>query len=74
MPAVPSPVASPPPDPAAATYTVDELAQLLRCSPKHVRRLARDGEVPGAMRCGRLVRFAKAAVDRWLAAEVAHAG
>jgi excisionase family DNA binding protein len=57
----------------AATYTAAEVAALLRCSVKHVRRRTAAGTVPGAVRFGRLVRYSREAVDRWLAGGVADA-
>src|SRR5207248_1850922 len=64
MSARPAPAARPP----AATYTAAELAALLKCSLKHVQRLTTAGTVPGVIRFGRLVRYSREAVDRWLAA------
>lgn len=63
-----------PPAVRPLTYTAAEVADLLRCSVKHVHKLNHSGELPGAVKCGRLVRFAKVAVDRWPAEGVAHAG
>lgn len=51
----------------AATYTVADLASLLQCSERHVLRLTAAQAVPGAIRFGRLLRFSRAIVDRWLA-------
>jgi excisionase family DNA binding protein len=51
----------------AATYTVAEVAALLRCSAKHVRRLTVTGTIPGHFKFGRLVRYSRGAIDRWLA-------
>ena len=55
----------PPPD--AATYTVPDLARLMRCSPRHVHRLNDQGAIPGVIRIGRLLRFSKRLVDEYLA-------
>ena len=52
-----------------ATYTTAEVATLLKCSGRNVRRQTDAGEIAGARRFGRLVRYSREAVDRWLAGE-----
>ena len=47
---------------------VDAVAELLGCSPRHVRRMADSGAMPRPIHLGRLVRWRKADVDQWLAA------
>jgi len=64
--------ATPPAAAAAAqletsTYTVPQIARLLQCSERHVWRLADRGAIPGQLRIGRLVRYARSVVDRWIA-------
>ncbi|HKB05373.1 MAG TPA: helix-turn-helix domain-containing protein [Gemmataceae bacterium] len=49
------------------TYTVEQLAALLQCSERHVWRLSDQNKIPGKLRLGRLVRFARTQVDAWLA-------
>jgi excisionase family DNA binding protein len=61
------------PPPAAAqlessTYTVPQVAKLLQCSERHVWRLADADAIPGKLRIGRLVRFARSVIDAWIAA------
>ncbi len=51
---------------AANTYTVEQLAGLLQCSERHVWRLTDQDKIPGKIRLGRLVRFARPQVDAWL--------
>ena len=58
---------SSPPISAPATYTVPDLAGLLRISERHAWRLVGRDAVPGVIRFGRVVRFARAAVDDWIA-------
>ncbi|MFT3882991.1 MAG: excisionase family DNA-binding protein [Gemmatales bacterium] len=53
----------------AGTYTIEQLAQLLNCSLRHVRRLDAEGTIPGRMTFGRLVRFSRRQVDAWLNGE-----
>jgi excisionase family DNA binding protein len=52
--------------PEGGTYDVPDLATLLKCSTRHVRRMIDAGEVPGLIRFGRLVRFHRGTVDAWL--------
>jgi excisionase family DNA binding protein len=52
---------------AAATYTVAQLADLLGVSERHVHRLRDQKKIPGEIRLGRSVRFARNVIDSWLA-------
>lgn len=61
----------PRPDPAEPTawpltYDAPALAAALGCSVRHVRRLHAAGALPPPIRIGRLVRWPRAAVDRWM--------
>ena len=47
--------------------TVAEVATLLRVERKTVYALVSSGELPGARRLGRVIRFHRGAVLRWLA-------
>ena len=53
----------------SGTYSVPDLAALMRCSERHVRRMDAAGEIPGRLAFRRLVRFSKRIVDSWLAGE-----
>ncbi|MFO0813581.1 MAG: excisionase family DNA-binding protein [Gemmatales bacterium] len=53
----------------AGTYTVEQMAELLNCSLRHVRRLDAEGTIPGRLTLGRLVRFSRRQVDAWLNGE-----
>lgn len=53
----------------SGTYTLEDLAGLLKCSLRHARRLDADGTIPGRMTFGRLVRFSRRKVDAWLDGE-----
>jgi excisionase family DNA binding protein len=44
------------------------VADLLRCSTRHVTRLRDAGRMPAAVRLGRLCRWPRAAIDGWVAA------
>jgi len=61
--------ASPPDPPAVGTYTVPDVAGLLKCTQRHVRDLVATGVVPGVIRVGRLIRFHKGIVHDWLATQ-----
>jgi excisionase family DNA binding protein len=50
-----SPEGQPPLD--NAVYTAEEVARLLRCSPKAVYAKVSRGQLPGAFRLGRSLRF-----------------
>jgi excisionase family DNA binding protein len=50
----------------AATYTVEQLAAALQCSPRHVWRQIDLGAIPGVLRVGRLVRISRAIADSWI--------
>jgi excisionase family DNA binding protein len=45
--------------------TVDEVAAVLVVSPTTVKRLTRSGELP-CVRIGRLARYRRADLDRWV--------
>lgn len=59
---------------AAGTYDVDDLAALLKCSPRHIRRMIDANQIPGIVRFGRLVRAHAPTVDGWLARKAEAAG
>jgi excisionase family DNA binding protein len=50
-----------------AFMDVKEVAALLGCSERHVKRLADAGEMPEPVKLGRLVRWNRAAVNEWIA-------
>jgi len=45
----------------------DDVAALLRCSPRTVRRLVQFGRMPGPLKVGRLARWRRSDVERWVA-------
>ncbi len=47
------------------TYTAEEVAQLLGCSPSSVRRMARAGRIPH-IAVGRNLKFPKDAIGIWI--------
>lgn len=47
---------------------VRAVADLLRCSPRHVYRLADSGKMPAPVRLGALVRWSQSAVAEWIEA------
>lgn len=50
-----------------AMLDVNELAGILKCSPRTVRRLAQAGRIPPPCRLGTLVRWSSSAIDSWIA-------
>jgi excisionase family DNA binding protein len=50
-----------------STYTINQLAELMQCSDRHIHRLKDAGKIPGMIRFGRLVRFSKSVIDNWIA-------
>ncbi|HMW47916.1 MAG TPA: helix-turn-helix domain-containing protein [Marinagarivorans sp.] len=51
-----------------SVMTLDELASYLKVPKSTLYKLVQDGKVPG-QKVGKQWRFAKASIDRWLAAE-----
>jgi excisionase family DNA binding protein len=49
-----------------ALLDVKEVAQLLNCSPRTVRRLADSGRMPAPLRLGRLTRWNPRALRSWI--------
>lgn len=47
--------------------TVDQVAELLNCSSRHVRRLADRGAMPSPLHIGVLLRWNRQAVESWIA-------
>jgi excisionase family DNA binding protein len=50
------------------TYDVPDVAAMLKCSDRHIRRLVEAGVLPGVIRLGRLVRFHRRLINEWIAA------
>jgi excisionase family DNA binding protein len=50
----------------AQCYTINDLARLLQCSTRHIQRLNARHIIPGAIRFGGLLRFARPMIDKWL--------
>jgi len=53
--------------PQAALLTTDDVARLLNCSPRSIRRLADQGSVPRPVKIGGLLRWPREVVERWIA-------
>jgi excisionase family DNA binding protein len=47
---------------------VDQVAEKLNCSKRHVYRLSDAGRMPAPVRLGGLVRGSRAAIDEWVSA------
>jgi excisionase family DNA binding protein len=52
-----------------AVYSRRQMADLLDVSERHVDRMVQAGQIPGVFRSGRLVKFRRVVIDRWLAGE-----
>ena len=52
---------------ATGTYDIDDVANLLKSSTRHIRRLADGGQMPRPLRIGRLLRWRKTDIDGWIA-------
>ena len=51
----------------SAMLDVRAVAELLGCSTRHVYRLADSGRMPRPVKLGALVRWPRAALEKWLA-------
>lgn len=51
----------------AEMLDVRAVAELLRCSPRHVIRLADTGKMPKAMKLGALTRWSRSELSAWIA-------
>lgn len=49
-----------------ALLDVKQVATILRCSVRHVRRLADAGRMPLALRLGGIIRWDRAAIEAWI--------
>lgn len=52
--------------PVQGLLTVYQVAELLNCNARHVRRLADRGAMPQPLRIGSLVRWCRAEVLSWI--------
>jgi excisionase family DNA binding protein len=62
-------ISTAPPDQAAspALLDVQQVADLLNCSTRHVYRLADAGRMPQPVRLGALVRWPRQGIEDWIA-------
>lgn len=54
-------------DSPATLIDVEQVASLLRCSPRTVYRLSDAGRMPAPVRLGSLVRWRRVDVEAWIA-------
>jgi excisionase family DNA binding protein len=45
---------------------VDELAEMLKCSTRHIYRMSESGRMPAPVRLGSLVRWDQSVIDEWI--------
>ena len=50
----------------AAMLTVDQVARMLCCSPRTVRRLTDAGRMPRPVRLGSLLRWPRENIENWI--------
>ena len=54
--------------PATLLDDVQQVADRLGCSARHIYRLSDAGRMPAPVRLGSLVRWSRVAIDEWVAA------
>ncbi len=54
-------------DSPAVLIDVDQVAKLLKCSPRHVCRMVEAGKLPRPRQLGSLVRWSLHEIERWVA-------
>jgi len=59
---------TPPAVAPAQLLDVNQVGELLNCSPRHVYRLADAGKMPRPLRLGSLVRWNRESINDWIAA------
>lgn len=53
-------------EPSARLLDVQAVADMLGCSMRHVYRLSDAGRMPGPVKLGALVRWNRAAIEKWI--------
>jgi excisionase family DNA binding protein len=63
------PISTTPPDTTISPALLDvrAVAEMLRCSPRHVYRLADAGRMPPPLKLGALVRWSRQSIEDWIA-------
>ena len=56
----------------AALYSIDDVARILNCSTRHVRRLVDTRRIPQPVKLGALLRWVKTDIEQWIAAGCPH--
>ena len=51
-------------------YSPDDVALLLNCSTRHVRRLVYEGNFPKPIKVGRLSRWTQPTIKQWFAQKI----
>lgn len=55
-----------PPTAESALLDVEQVASMLRCSARHVYRLADSAQMPRSVKLGALVRWRRDEIERWI--------
>jgi excisionase family DNA binding protein len=61
-------VPSPASDSPATLLNVQQIASMLKCSPRHVYRMADSGAMPRPRHLGSLIRWSQIEIEEWVAA------
>ncbi len=56
----------------AALYTIDDIAGILNCSIRHVRRMVDSQRIPQPVKLGSLLRWLKTDIEQWMASGCPH--
>jgi excisionase family DNA binding protein len=56
----------------AALYSIHDIATLLGCSTRHVRRLGDTRRIPQPVKLGSLLRWVKTDIEQWIATGCPH--
>jgi excisionase family DNA binding protein len=54
------------PETLAALLSVQDVAEVLGCSTRHVHRLKDEGSMPPPVRVGALIRWQRATIEKWI--------
>jgi len=52
----------------AALYSIDDVAEILNCSTRHIYRLVDTCRMPQPVKLGALLRWVKTDIEHWIAA------
>ena len=56
----------------AALYSIDDVAEILNCSTRHIYRLVDTRRIPQPVKLGALLRWVKTDIEHWIATGCPH--